>query len=115
MRALIRLVRLHFKDYSKENGTLRGAARQLSHVRDAQSIIESLDGLSKHFQPHLESKVFTPIRKELVTRRKQVADNKANLELKLDHFHARMMKIRRRCRKWHIPLANGSMLKTGSS
>lgn len=117
MRALIRLVRLHFKEYSKENGTLRDAARQLSYVRDAQSIIESLDGLSEHFQPHLESKVFTLIRKELVARRKQVTENKADLELKLDQFHARMVEIRRRCRKWHIkdtdfPAIAGGLQKT---
>ncbi len=113
LRALIRLVRPKFKDYSIENAVLRDAARQLSFIRDAQSIIESLDRLSEHFQPHIDNKVFTSIRKELIARRKHFVENKGDLDQELEQFHAEMKEIRRRCRKWQIEGTNFTSIAGG--
>lgn len=102
IRGLIRLVRPVFAAYAQENVFLRDMARDLSFVRDAQSIIDSLDLLAKHFQPHVDQKVFTMVHEELVERRRKVTEDSALLKEKIDTFHGKLKEFRQHTEKWQI-------------
>ncbi|MEZ6097799.1 MAG: CHAD domain-containing protein [Pirellulaceae bacterium] len=102
LRGLIRLVRPEFNDYQRENEFFRDAARELSYVRDAQSIIECFDGLLGHFHDQIEQDAFVPVRDELAERRQKIADDKVGLDNKLDEFLAKMREARGRAAKWKV-------------
>ena len=67
LRAVLRLVRpaVGEKNYRRENTCFRDAARPLTEVRDAKILIETLDGLVKHFQEHIDGRAFSDVRKAL--------------------------------------------------
>lgn len=69
LRALVRLVRPSFPDYSKANALYRDAARELSYIRDAGAVVETVDDLLERFDKAIEPKRFRGIRDELVARR----------------------------------------------
>lgn len=102
VRGLIRLVRPQFADYQQENKCFRDAARDLSYVRDAQSIIDCFDDLVEHFQDQIDQDAFAPVRKELAERRQKIADDKIGLDNKLDEFLAKMRDARGRAAQWKI-------------
>lgn len=102
LRGLIRLVRPHFDDYQRENEFFRDAARNLSCVRDAQSILECFDDLIEHFQDQVDQETFAPIREEFAQRRQKITDDKVGLENELDEFLAKMREARPRAAQWKI-------------
>ena len=102
LRGLIRLVRPAFPDYSTENKFFRDAARELSYVRDAQSILECYDQLVEHFRDQLDLDAFASIRQQLEERRKQVADDQVGLDQRLDEFLAKMREARGRADSWKL-------------
>jgi CHAD domain-containing protein len=81
VRAALRLVRpkIGEKAFRAENLCFRDAARPLTEVRDARILIETLDGLVKHFHDHIRGKAFADIRKALQANltdvRKRVLDD----------------------------------------
>jgi CHAD domain-containing protein len=102
IRGLIRLVRPVFDDYAEENAFFRDAARELSYVRDAQSMLECFDDLVEHFQDQIDESTFAGIRQELLDRRQTVADDREGLERKLNEFLTRMYAARERVGDWEI-------------
>lgn len=102
LRGLIRLVRPEFGDYQQENEFFRDAARKLSYVRDAQSIIKCFDGLVGHFQDQIDEGAFAPVREELTARRQRIADDKVGLDNQLDEFLAKLREARGRAAQWKI-------------
>ena len=102
LRGLIRLVRPEFADYQKENAFFRDAARELSYVRDAQSMVECFDELVDHFQDQVDRNALTSIRQELVARRQKIAEDEADLDDKLDAFYQHMREARQRVDDWKI-------------
>jgi CHAD domain-containing protein len=67
VRAVLRLVRpvVGEKTYRAENTCFRDAARPLTEVRDAKTLVETLDGLVGHFQEHLAGRSFGDVRQAL--------------------------------------------------
>lgn len=102
LRGLIRLVRPSFKEYPRENAFFRDAARQLSYVRDAQSIIECFDALMERYHEQVDRDAFESVRSVLAERRQEIADDKLGLEEKLDAFLAQMRAARQRAAHWQI-------------
>jgi hypothetical protein len=102
VRGLIRLVRPVFGDYRRENEFFRDAARRLSYVRDAQSIIECFDGLMDHFQQQIDRRSFAATREELERRRREIAEDEEGLDEKLDEFLASMREARHRVSQWKV-------------
>ena len=102
LRALIRLVRPEFEEYQKENEFFRDAARRLSYVRDAQSILECFDALTGRFQEEGCLDEYASIRQRLVDRRQDVVDDQTGLEARLEEFLKRMEEARPRLEKWRI-------------
>jgi CHAD domain-containing protein len=101
LRGLIRLVRPAFADYKKENAVLRGAAAQLSHVRDAQAMIETYDYVVQVYDDTVERQTFEPIRRRLTQRKKRIAKEKG-LDDKLSNFRGTMVETRDRAARWTL-------------
>ncbi len=102
LRALVRIVRPQFADYQRENAFFRDAARELSYLRDAQSVVACFDELMKCHQDQVDGARFAAIRQQLVDRRKQVAEDVAGLEARLDCFLEQMREARQRVAEWVI-------------
>lgn len=103
IRGLIRLVRPQCEDtYERENAWYRDAARQLSDVRNTQSIIETFDKLMDHFKDPIDRKAFSLVRQHLTDRRKQVAEDEGGLRERLDAFLERMYEGRDRVAAWQL-------------
>jgi CHAD domain-containing protein len=103
IRGLIRLVRPLFGDtYDRENAWYRDSARRLSDVRDAQSIIETFDELLHHFQDQIVREALSPVRQQLMERRKKVAEDEVDLRERFDAFLERMHEGRERVAAWRL-------------
>lgn len=74
VRGVIRLIRYQLGDklYRNENKVFRDAGRPLSTVRDADVLIETLNGLIDHFKDQVSEESFQKLRRELVSRRKEI-------------------------------------------
>ena len=75
LRGLVRLVRPAMeKVYKAENKALRDAARNLSDIRDATSIISTYDNVMHLFSDQANQKSFASIRRELTARLSAIKD-----------------------------------------
>jgi len=71
-RALLRLVQSEMGDaYREESRALRDAGRKLSELRDANSVIESLQNLQKGYPHELRRPVFDAIHRGLFARKRE--------------------------------------------
>lgn len=75
LRALLRLVRDETGEdfYGRENRRFRDAGRALSALRDAEVLVETLDGLRARFDAVLYARSFEAVRRELVRRHAKAA------------------------------------------
>jgi hypothetical protein len=72
VRALLRLVQSEMGNaYREESRTLRNAGNKLSELRDASSVIESLETLQQGYPRELRRPVFDSIRRGLLARKKE--------------------------------------------
>jgi CHAD domain-containing protein len=113
IRGLIRLVRPAFEDYQYENRFFRDAARELSYVRDAQSMIECLDDLMERYRAELDPSAFSRVRDELLQRRREIADDRVGLDKKLQDFLAKMRLAVDRAERWRIRRAGFAAVSGG--
>ncbi|MBW3542650.1 MAG: CHAD domain-containing protein [Planctomycetes bacterium] len=98
LRGLVRLVRGVFDGYARENAWYRDAARSLSHVRDAEAMVETFDGLLAE----AGGQQFSSIRQELVARREKLATDEQELKQRLDEFRRLMREGRERVDGWSL-------------
>ena len=106
-RSLLRLIRgaVPASQRRRENEALREAARALAGPRDAQVLVETLDGLAGHFAGQLPASTFDAIRQQLkagidesanggdpragaIERLQQVRSRIAGMELRTDGWPA---------------------------
>jgi CHAD domain-containing protein len=102
VRGLIRLVRGAFDGYDCENSFFRDAARPLSPVRDAQSMISCLEGLAAHYRDQTDGGQFEVVRRHLAERRQRLASDRFCVERRLDEFRTRMREARHRVLAWEL-------------
>lgn len=69
LRGLLRLLRPVFEDYKRENAAVRDAARSLSGIRDASSMIEAFDRVTVSLAGELKSVDIAGLRKHLLAAR----------------------------------------------
>ncbi len=103
IRGLLRLVRAPLDEddtFDRENSRYRDAARRLSHVRDAEALIETYDALMDHFDEQIERSAFGPVRRQLTLRRKELAEQVVELDERLADFGARLEEGRKRLDRW---------------
>lgn len=103
MRGLIRLTRPAFEDtYQRENARYRDAARSLSGIRDAQSMVSTFDDLVEHFQTQINREHFQLIRQQLVERRKRLANQKIEQEQLLESFLVEIEQGKQAVDQWSL-------------
>jgi len=75
-RAVLRLVRREIpkRSYRRENLALRDAGRSVSGVRDADVLVETVDGLRERFAGQIPAKTFTALRGRLATQARAARD-----------------------------------------
>jgi len=84
LRSLLRLVKPALgATYKHENACFRDTARQLSEVRDAQTLIETLDGLSARYCAALDPDFAAQVRSRLLSRRSEILERDTNLDGRL--------------------------------
>ena len=102
LRGLIRLVRPAFPEYGRENADVRDAARGLSSLRDAQSMLDCFDGLVERIREQLGTDSLGSIHAELTRRRQAIADDALGHDQALKGFLQRMRALRQRVGGWRI-------------
>lgn len=103
LRGLLRLVRPALgKVYKQENACFRDAARRLSFVRDAQTLVETLDDLTTFYADSLAPDFAAAVHAELVERRNTVADNEMDLEGRLAQVRAVLRSAHDRAGTWQL-------------
>ncbi len=103
LRGLIRLVRPAFeKTYQRENAHFRDAGRELSAVRDAQSLIEGFDRLTAEPQHSSADKPFASLRELLVERRAKIAEEQADVSGGLAALAEDIRKVQQRVAAWEL-------------
>ena len=116
LRGVIRLVRPAFADYKRENAVLRDAASQLSHVRDAQAMIETYDHVVQVYDNSIDRRAFAPIRRRLTQRKKHITEE-SGLGGTLSGFRGTMIETRNRAAAWTLEnkgfgAVGGGLVKT---
>ena len=75
LRGLIRLVRPAFDGYAAENRAIRDAARRVSDLRDADTLIATYDAVAGHFADQIDRRAFAPIRARLTRDARGLRDD----------------------------------------
>jgi CHAD domain-containing protein len=101
IRAVLRLVRPALGSaYARENAWFRDAARELSDLRDAQAVLESLDKLQNAFRDETDEDAFAAIRSALEQRRNSIGDNDGALAANVERVRANLEDVRQRVESW---------------
>lgn len=74
IRGALRLVRDQIDFYKEENVFFRDEARRISDVRDATSVIETLDDLYEQYENQLYKNTFNQFRNHLNSRREKLTE-----------------------------------------
>lgn len=101
IRGLLRLVRPAFGDYGDENKAFRDAARLLSDIRDADSLIETYDALMDHFADQIDRRAFASIRARLTKDARDV-HRQADTAIRLETFRRTLDEARDRVSDWTL-------------
>ena len=88
LRGLIRLVRSGLGDnYARLNLWYRDAGRRLSRVRDAESMLESLQKLKDRFSDPEQTDLFTEFERKFLARKQQLVAEWIDLDLRVAKSH----------------------------
>jgi len=99
LRGLVRLVRPAMeKVYKAENRALRDAARNLSDIRDAKSIIATYDNVMQLFADQVNRQSFASIRHELTARLSAIKDSL--LDERLLVMREQLVAVKTRVNDW---------------
>lgn len=113
LRALVRIVRPRFWAFGEQNSFFRDASRELSYLRDAQSVVECFESLIENSGEQVDGERFAAIHGELIHRRNQVGDDVAGLDARLEAFLQQMHKARPGVDHWVIDDIGFSALSGG--
>lgn len=106
IRALLRLARGDLDKgcqvYKQENKCFRQAARRLSHVRDADALLETYDLLMKTFAKQSNRQRLQQVRDVLEERKREVARDKLDLDKRIGACAATLREARNRVDDWPI-------------
>lgn len=101
IRGLIRLARPAFEaTYQRENEAFRDAARKLSKIRDAKSIIETYDRLLERFEAEVKRSAFGSLRQRLTLRLNGI--KASNIDQQLAGVRKAFSKASERAEEWKL-------------
>jgi CHAD domain-containing protein len=113
VRALLRLFRPALgKTYSSENEALRDSARRLSDLRDATSMIETVDELADHVESDGAEDVLRALRSALENRRETMVARQS-LEERLERCAADAASVLERVPSWSLDEASFDAMGAG--
>ncbi len=104
IRAALRLVRDDVGKtlYKRENVTYRDLGRDLSDVRDAQVLIETVDTLREHFDAQVYARAFEQTRSYLVDHHERVKTRHLDRQDRMEKVIAILSEARQRVDDWPI-------------
>jgi len=106
LRGLLRLHRPALPRYAAENAAIRDTARLLSELRDATSLLETVDALAERYPDELGAARHHAIRSALEARRERVS-REQGLEARLDAVRERLSALDDRARVWTLAQPDG--------
>ncbi len=113
VRALLRLVQPEMGDaYREETRTLREAGRKLSELRDASSVIESLEKLQQGYPDELRRPVFNSIRRGLLTRKRE-REQREDATAVLHEIATELKAAGKRAKRWPFGTDGVPALESG--
>ncbi|MBU1192246.1 MAG: CHAD domain-containing protein [Gammaproteobacteria bacterium] len=113
LRGLIRLVRPSFGDYAFENAFLRDTARNLSGLRDAQTILNTFKKLAQQMEQPLDTSLQVTITDRLEQRRQDTTYRHLEMESRLARFAERMQLLQHRVNDWQLDKSGFRAVKKG--
>lgn len=103
IRAVLRLVRPALGDsYAAENAWFRDEARDLSPLRDASALIETIDRLAETFADQADAAFLDRVREALVERRERLAEQEADIEHQVAELAGALGGARERLAGWTV-------------
>lgn len=113
VRALLRLVQPEMGDaYGKETRTLCDAGRKLSELRDASSVIESLEKLQQGYPNELRRPVFDSVRRGLLTRKRE-REQREDVAAVLRKIATELKAAGKRAKRWPLATEGFPALESG--
>jgi CHAD domain-containing protein len=114
LRALLRLVRPCLGElYVRENASFRDAARELSPLRDAQSVLDAYDALLARFEGEVARRTFAAVRRGLGRRKRRRARELTDLRRRLDQVSGLLEDARERVDTWPIDATGADAWRGG--
>lgn len=103
LRAVLRLVRSNLgrKGYREANVLLRDAGRELSALRDAQVLVETLEALAKRFPDEAYQQAFRRAG-QMLRSRQQLAEVQGDVLTEEVAAKAKVATLEKRIAHWHI-------------
>lgn len=113
VRALLRLVQPEMGDaYQEETGILRDAGRKLSELRDASSVIESLEKLQQGYPDELRRPVFDSVRRGLLNQKKE-REKREDVTSVLHKIATELKAAGKRAKRWPLATDGFPALESG--
>ncbi len=112
IRGLIRLVRPGFPDYSAENAWFRDLAGELSAIRDATSVQESVASLAERYADDLDEDAFAIINLWLGKRRETMTEEREARD-KVEVIRAELPEALARIERWQLDSSGADALEAG--
>lgn len=113
IRGMLRLVRDHIDFYKEANAFFRDEGRRISDLRDATSVIETLDDLYDRYSDQLYQKTFDGYRDHLVLRRKKMATENPEVSGVLKSIGDRLQKKYAEIDSWKMTIETFAELAPG--
>ncbi|WP_417392316.1 CHAD domain-containing protein [Gimesia sp.] len=112
LRGLVRLVRSGLGDeYTAINVWYRDVGRRLSRIRDAESLLESLQALQERFPDSAYTELFAEFEKRFHERKQKVVEEWTDLDQELEQLSAELQQAKQRVENWKIKGAATKILK----
>jgi len=112
LRGLLRLVRPALSIYAEENAHLRDAARELSGLRDATALLETLDRLSDRFDDRIDGRRIAPLRRQFEANR-EAAENSPDLDDRVHVFRGALSQTLMRLDDWTLDASGWEAIGPG--
>jgi CHAD domain-containing protein len=103
IRGVLRLVRAELGEiYTDENAWFRDTGRELSAVRDAEAMLETLDKLRDCYAEQLKQDTFRDVQEALRKRRQALVDEELELDAAVQEIVSRLQEAGQRVQSWPL-------------
>jgi CHAD domain-containing protein len=114
IRGVLRLARPAMGElYAQENAWFRDRGREMSGVRDATALVETVDSLGDTFDEQFDSDFMARVRDSLLQRRERLAHQQGDLQGQLDDLVESLGEARRRVPGWGLSIDGFDALGPG--